>query len=158
MAFASQPNASSSYSVGTCPSCLRSGLKITSTGVLHSHGPRGAHCPGTGRSPLLAFSSSQPLLTTSLNIHDGQSVIDGSGSGDASVSTGLVHNSTFSHPSSFIPIVKHIPKSARSTCCIALSSILNKIVSDPTKLDTWNELLSFGSRVLSNPPHAQVND
>jgi Reverse transcriptase (RNA-dependent DNA polymerase) len=58
----SQPTASVTSQLGACPCCARSGIKLTSSGLLYNHGPRASHCPGTGRLPV-AFGLQPPSLS-----------------------------------------------------------------------------------------------
>ena len=58
---------------------------------------------------------------------------------------------TFSHPHCNVPIIKHIPKSARSACCSLLSETLRAITRSPDDLTAWSNLLQFGRSILFKP-------
>jgi len=57
----------------------------------------------------------------------------------------------FSHPTVDFPIIKHIPKSARPSCCTHLTSVLNDICRAPNEIPNWSKLLDFGRAVLRKP-------
>src|SRR6218665_3346413 len=52
------------------------------------------------------------------------------------------------------PLLKHIPRGARSACSQALTNILQSISSRPSDLDRWRTLLRFASDVLAQPKRA----
>ena len=58
------------------------------------------------------------------------------------------------HPPCSGPIIKNIPKAARSACCSQMSNLLQKVLKDPNDLDCWSNLLSFGPTLLTKPPRA----
>ena len=57
----SQTINSSQPRLGTCPSCARTGIKLTAAGLLYNHGPRASHCPGVGGAPLCPGFPFQPM-------------------------------------------------------------------------------------------------
>jgi len=57
----------------------------------------------------------------------------------------------FSHPQVSVRLIKHIPKSARPACATLLSTLLNKVTSNPNDLTAWNDLFLFASRILHKP-------
>ena len=50
------------------------------------------------------------------------------------------------------PLIKWIPKSARSQCATLLTKLLLSVVKTPNSLVDWEALLLFGKRVLSKLP------
>ena len=56
------------------------------------------------------------------------------------------------HPKYPGGIIKHIPKSARPSCCSALTDILKSILSNSQNPTTWNSLFHFCPNALTNPP------
>ena len=58
---------------------------------------------------------------------------------------------SFAHPSVDIPIIKHIPKSARPACSNALSGILNIIPKPNAEISAWTRLFNFGLSMLGKP-------
>src|SRR6218665_2523993 len=55
------------------------------------------------------------------------------------------------HPEPKRRILKHIPKAARSCTGRLLTTIINKILADPSTLHNWQVLLSFAAIVLEQP-------
>ena len=70
----SQPSSSSQPTgrAGSCPTCHRNDIKLTSTGELHKHGPRSAPCPGAGlvNSSRLTLTQTSSSRNRSLYIND----------------------------------------------------------------------------------------
>ena len=60
-------------------------------------------------------------------------------------------SAVFSHPELCRPLIKHIPKSARVSCCSRLSRLLQDITRNPNNIDLWDELLKFGEAILTKP-------
>jgi len=58
---------------------------------------------------------------------------------------------TLRHPEISCPIIKHIPKSARSSCAKLLTDILLKIINSTTDTASWSLLLNYTSTILSKP-------
>jgi hypothetical protein len=56
-----------------------------------------------------------------------------------------------SHPVNKGPIIKRIPKAARTACAKLLSQLLKSVVQTPNNTVVWSDLLSFGSNVLTIP-------
>ena len=49
------------------------------------------------------------------------------------------------------PLIKHIPKSARSACASHLSSILRSVSSQPESESSWLDLFDWGNSTLQPP-------
>ena len=50
-----------------------------------------------------------------------------------------------------------ILKAARVQCATAFSDILIKIANEPTNLESWTVLFSFGPTILAKPPRGSAN-
>ena len=53
--------------------------------------------------------------------------------------------------------MNRIPKAARAKCATAFGDILIKVANEPTNLQSWNALLSFGPTILAKPPRGGTN-
>ena len=131
-------------SSGACSTCYAVRQLHLKDGTVHLHGPRNNPCSGSRKPPLnQANTLSSSQTSQSSAPHLSPPVIASTSSPSTSP--------TFSHPSVDGPIIKHIPKSARSACCTSLSKLLNSISQTSDNLDAWTELLNFGRDVLSKP-------
>ena len=146
---------------------------------MHLHDPHSSPCPGSNKPPLGAsastgnasfhgtsltvdtssstsaakVSASQPLTTMSTNYPDtSTSSVNASHNATSADATTVV-----SHPSCTQPIIKHIPKSARPACCLALADILRNITRNSSDLSAWSRLFHFAPSVLWNPPKTGSN-
>ncbi len=52
------------------------------------------------------------------------------------------------------PVIKHIPKSARSACASHLSDLLNNVVAKPQDLVNWISFLRWSQQILHPPKRA----
>ena len=127
----------------TCAVCLRA-FSTTSTGLLRTHGPVTARCPGSGKLPRpLAAGPTSP----------------GSGSPPATEST-----SPASPPPSpvlaqipRVRVLKRIPKSARHQCSSKLTTLLRDIVSS-NSMEAWNRLFLFTPTCLRQPRRGRYSE
>src|SRR6267154_1035689 len=98
-------------SVGTCPVCFHSGLRLTSKGVLYSHGPRASQCLGTAKNPIGCQAGGVPANSQG----DGASsihIFSPSTSADPQSSNGGLDKAVSGLFSSAKQIIKWIPKGA----------------------------------------------
>ena len=124
---------------GICPVCRKVGRLFGSEGLLYRHGPHNHPCPGSGRPPAGAALGGPSQSMTNVN-----GVATNSGSGNAG------SENTLNHPEPR-PMLKHVPKTARATCCAKLSSILRDICNNPDDTNHWDALLNFGTNILVKP-------
>jgi Reverse transcriptase (RNA-dependent DNA polymerase) len=158
-------------SKGICSVCKAVRQLHLKDGTVHQHGPRKNPCAGSHKAPLSV--SSQPTTTVTFSTLSSASpkqhlVVSSSsttGITDSSqlfVQANVCTNSksvetnycSFDHPNIDSPIIKHIPKSVRHTCCMFLSQQLFKLCSAPDDLNTWKLLLDFGKLFLVKPSRA----
>ena len=167
---------SANKSSGTCSVCFAVRQLHGKDSHVHLHGPRNNRCPGSRKPPMLPsttspLSSSLPVSTShsSTNISLYSPLISPSNTSSIQPPCSFVPSAdqsqnltgspvnlsagvTFSHPSINVPIIKHIPKSARPACCTFLSGLLNNISRASTDLTHWSSLFSFGLKTLQVPP------
>ena len=135
-------------STGVCGTCLAVRQLHNKDGTVHLHGPRNNPCPGSGKLPHSTdIHSSQPaaLLTCSVTGHPNHPSLD--------VLSNPLQNDqeVFCHPQIDFSILKHIPKSARASCCNKLATLLNDVSRPGCDLKAWSSLLNFGSTILRKP-------
>ena len=132
----------------------RAGRVTRVTGSSGNNSPSSS--PGiSASSPSTDVQTGQPAGFTSLSGGPGGSVScpPGISTQTNSVPSTLVLGPPdIGHPKPAAAILKHIPKSARPTCCSALTSILNSIIQDHKELQNWSKLFNFAPDILFNPP------
>jgi hypothetical protein len=151
---ASFASGASEKATGSCSVCLKSGLRLTSKGLVYNHGHRSDQpCAGIGKPPYGSTASvgqsirdSQPqapvlappsrlLQPLQLGAHPTQ--------GSAS--------SKSAHPRPNGPTIKWIPRAARLKCAKLLSSLIRAVLQKPDDVDVWLKLFQFAPAVLSKP-------
>lgn len=149
---------------GTCSVCFEMRQLHLRDNTVHLHGPRATPCLGSNRPPLAPQFASQGAVTTSRTSASEGIVLSATSSSVASTAIGsatLVPQSqclpSAAHPLIKCPIIKHVPKSARPSCCSALAEILSNIVRNKTELSAWVKLFHFCPSVLSIPPKSGSN-
>ena len=135
---------------GTCSCCFAVRQLHLKDNTVHLHGPRSRRCPGSCKPPL-SQPASNPLSATQTlqSSSHSPSLVD---STQQVPSTSTSHTSLFSHPSVNLPVIKHIPKSARPVCCTALSSVLHLISQSLQDLHASpfrHHLFDFGLNTLA---------
>lgn len=120
-------------------------------GTVHLHGSRHNRCPGSNKLPAAAVSSSQPF-TGSLP-EDFLRIIDTSTTAPIAKCAATIY-----HPNINAPIIKHIPKSARSACANLFNDIITKAAGDVKNLSNWHHLLNFAASLLLKPPRTGQSD
>lgn len=133
---------------GICSCCFAVRQLHLKDGSVHLHGPRQNPCLGS-RKPPLDHSPSNPPSATHQSHPLTQPVTL---TCPQTTPSSQQSYPTITHPSINSPVIKHIPKSARPSCCTALSSLLLRISHSPDDLKTWSDLLNFGRNVFSQPP------
>ena len=129
----------------TCAVCLRS-FSTTFTGLLRTHGPVTARCPGSGKLP-------RPPAAVPTS--------PGSSSPPATESTSPASPSPPPSPVlAQIPrvrVLKRIPKSARHQCSSKLTTLLKDIVSS-NSMEAWNRLFLFTPTCLRQPRRGKYSE
>ena len=128
---------------GTCSVCLATYQLHLRDGTVHKHGPRHNPCLGSHKPPL-SISQPQSQIPS----------VTSSCSADSNATSGPLDQSSQSsviRSPADVRLIKHIPKSARSSCASHLSSVLRKVVSNPNSVSNWLEVLNWGNTVLHPP-------
>jgi len=120
---------------GTCSFCLATRQLHLRDGTVHRHGPRLDLCPGSNKPPLQTSAVQSPSVDTN--------------SSAAASNQSSLPSAIWSPAHS--TLIKHIPKSVRSSCASHLASLLRKIVSNPDSVPNWLELFNWGNTVLHPP-------
>ena len=147
------------HTTGICSVCS-SVRCLRQDGSIRAHGPYHQPCPGAFKPPSnLPSSASQPS-PDSLSPELSQLNVNAAYSSQPSLSQTAINHTNLSinsfpvtvvipqHPTINGPIIKHIPKSARVQCCIALGKLIDKVFNNHSDISTWISLLNFGSYVL----------
>ena len=157
---ASQSSGRGGGTLGTCPACFRSDIRVTAGGLMYCHGPKGAHCVGVGRCTTLAVTTTDSDLSSSQSAASSQGAVrnitEPSLSQDANNGTqSSAQIDSFNTLSQLFctphPTVKFIPRSARQACATTLTKLCTSIVNCPTSEVNWISLLSFSRLILSKP-------
>jgi len=131
-------------SSGVCSVCRATRQLHHRDGNVHKHGPRDKPCPGSNKPPLSVSQhgtsiQSQSLVSTFV-----------SQSGSASSATVDPHPLSVWSPVK-VPLIKHIPKSARPACASHLAKLLRDVVAQPSSADNWLAVANWGAFILSVP-------
>ena len=133
---------------GQCSVCFAYRQIHLSDGLIHLHGPRNNPCSGSNKPPL--YSANVPSST--LGLADDFLRINNVNTAELPASKlNTISDDTFQHPIVSIPLIKHIPRSARSSCGKLLTEILQKINSNINNVKSWSVLLNFGILILAKP-------
>ena len=133
-------------SSGLCSVCRATRQLHLKDGTVHKHGPRDNPCPGSNKLPLSVVQVSTCPATQSQS------------SGLPSVSQSLPSSSstnqqsitvTWSPPD--LPIIKHIPKSARPACASLLAKLLRECTAHPSVAKNWLAVLNWNASILAVP-------
>ena len=148
-------------SSGACSVCFAVRQLHIKDGTVHRHGPRKNPCAGSDEAPIETASLPGSIVhqTSSQAQSSGSSTtgmilnLPPSGSVPANSASSLEVGNTATpvHPSVKIPIIKHIPRSARPACGGLLTSIIKDILNKPSEVENWNRLVSFSSAILFKP-------
>ena len=127
---------------GICSVCGKSRQLKRKDDTVHIHGHRDSRCAGSNKPPLQVQaipSASAPDASNNTDAH-------------TTHATNLPSSpAVFSHPELCRPLIKHIPKSARVSCCSRLSRLLQDIARNPNNIDLWDEIFKFGESILIKP-------
>jgi len=127
---------SANKSNGSCSVCLAT--QQLHLRDVHRHGPRHDPCLGSGKPPLDVSNHSVASLTLSPTIVNSLTPSQSDRASD------------FWSPID-VSLIKHIPKSVRSSCASHLASLLRKVVSNPYSSPNWLALLNWWNAVLRPP-------
>ena len=125
---------------GTCSFRLATRQLHLRDGMVHRHGPHHDPCPGSNNPPLQSSAVQSPSVDTN-------------SSAAAASQSNLPPSAVWSPADS--TLVKHIHKSAQSSCTSHLASLLQKVVSNPDTVPYWTELFNWGSIVLQPPKRGE---
>jgi Reverse transcriptase (RNA-dependent DNA polymerase) len=145
-------------SIGTCTVCRRGGFRVVNgSGLLWKHGPRGNLCMGSHTRPALGSVSAAPMLSVHRASIDGHPLtanlqpIVSTHLPDPSLSFSTTSWTTSGEPVSIKhmeyggPILKRIPKGARSAVAEVLERLIRDTLHDPSSTEPWLKLLGFSS-------------
>ena len=146
---------------GICSVCDRVCKLLLKNGTVHKHGfgANSQACAGSYLPPRPNSTSnpsqytqnmSRVATTTRSRFSQSTQALTASQS-NSSQNPPIICDHPFDHPELHKPLIKIIPKSSRVPCGQILSSILRDIVSDPSHIQRWNDLLRFGSELLTKP-------
>ena len=138
--------------IGFCAQCQKS-CALLRSGLVHQHGPRGKPCSGSGREAAPGSRRPAPLRANLRDTSPSSSQDNSSqdffmtARNDGSTDTGR----PISHPRRNIPILKRIPRGARTEAATALQQLLSDVVKDANNIVTWERLLGFAPACLAQP-------
>jgi hypothetical protein len=150
---------------GTCSVCFAVRQLHIKEGTVHRHGPRSSPCPGSDKLPLKGGSSQ--TQTAPSNVCNSCNPV--SQSVDSILSNSIPKLSPVDDPTfastqlpgnqlpdfmfafTSVPVIKHIPKSARAPCASHLSALLDRVVVKPSELTAWTSLMRWSQIVLPLP-------
>jgi len=127
-------------SSGTCSICLATRQIHIRDGTISRHGSRHNPCPGliTHHSRPTAGPADQSASSLSVIHSNSASSVD-------------VTRLTPIWSPADATVIKHIPKSARTSCVSHLAALLCKTLSNPDSTSNWVELFKWGHTVLHAP-------
>ena len=137
--------------IGDCAHCRKS-CALLRSGLIHQHGPRKNPCSGSGREA--APGSRRPAsLRTNLR----ESLLPSSSQDNSAQDLFPTSNDTsdagkpIGHPSRHVPILKRIPRGARTEAANTLQQLLNNVVDDVSNNRSWTRLFGFAPTCLAQP-------
>ena len=137
---------------GTCSVCHTLHYLHLKDGCVHVHGERGNRCPGSNQPPL---SASQALTASATNVclqpGGGGPPQSDRPSGSVSVLLSNPYPSHSIHCLEHRAIIKHIPRTARSSCASHLANLFKLVSSKPDSVEAWQALFNWPSLVLALP-------
>ena len=154
-------NGTARKSSGVCCVCGRVCKLLFKNGTVHKHGfgANNQACTGSYRPPCAnsipgnaTFSTTFTTQSASFSTQSTQfahTAVNSQSNADLDIS--LTGDRPFVHPELSKPLIKIIPKNSRVSCGQILNKILDGIVEDSSRVHRWNDLLHFGSELLSKP-------
>ena len=160
-------NGKRSKGKGSCRTCYATFKTHSSDGTIHRHGPRPSPCPGSSQPPAEILDPSAILP----GVQAGAGVVNLANQSPHALSTPLLlgiedteendivgcqqtprtGEPRVQHPNITTRLLRHIPKGARSESGRLLTKIINNVLSDPEKIESWRNLLAFTYIVLEQP-------
>ena len=152
-------------SSGVCSVCFATRQLHIKNNTVHLRGPRNNPCAGSNKQPLSivtprsasqpssAASCEQPLNSANLptiNRTEETRVV-------GNILGSVIHSDILQHPNINGPIIKHVPKSARTSCATLLVEILKLIENNTNDINAWRLLLHFASSVFVKPNRTGQN-
>ena len=111
-------------------------------GLVNGHGPRDNLCPGSNMPPLGVINNATAAPPPYSQVSDSQSVPI---SATANVASASPQSVTW-FPAD-LPLIKHIPKSARPTCAAHLAKLLRQVTAQLSRVNHWFAVLQVYSPV-----------
>lgn len=133
---------------GICSVCRSTRLLHLKDGTVHLHGPRRSPCPGSHKPPLVSLPLADGGLGASVPTASPRA--DPGIAPDGNDSVPSDGNGTLWAPHQG-PIIKHIPKAARSGCAAHLAALFRSAVDDQSSLEPWIGILNWSHNILSAP-------
>lgn len=139
---------------GICSVCRAVRQLKDKDGTVHRHGPRNNPCPGSDIAPLNGVGTTPSCSSNSASVNTCDPPVSNASTDfqqpDNTSPMSLLKLFLESAVSSQ-PLVKHIPRSARSSCATHLSETLRAVSSNPDDLSAWIALLFWGRLTIGNP-------
>jgi hypothetical protein len=135
---------------GVCSSCQATRQIHFNNGTVHRHGPRDNPCPGSDKPPLgpsVSTTASGGFASASPASRSG--VVSSAPTGPSISQQSLTNHFTWSPAEG--GIIKHIPKSARTSCANHLSGILKETTAHPQSSSSWLALFQWAKSILAVP-------
>ena len=136
-------------SSGVCCVCRATRQLHHKDGLVHRHGPRDNPCPGSHKPPLSLVHNINSALQAQSPASGSQHNFIGPNTSVASVSAASQHTVVWSPAD--VPIIKHIPKSARPACAAHLAKLLRQVTARPSIVDNWLAVLNWSQSILVTP-------
>src|SRR5208282_3222187 len=137
---------------GKCPVCSEVHQLHLKDGKLHRHGPRHRPCSGSNQLPEnIDVQPQAPTNVCSSAVSTGLPITISSNPSTTHTPHISTTNPLVSQPRVESEIIKHIPKSARPSSSSLLSSLINKVNTNPDDLESWSSILNFGRNILVKP-------
>ena len=133
---------------GVCSVCRATRQLHLKDGTVHKHGPRDNLCPGSHKPPVGVVSQQSSPSAPDASATVASSVANNDLSGS---SAQTVLDPVREWAPSGLPVIKHIPKSARPACASHFAAVLRAIVAKPTDNTNWLSLFNWGVSVLQPP-------
>ena len=132
---------------GVCSVCFATRQLHLKDGTVHKHGPRDNPCLGSHKLPLsnTDIPGTPAVDVGAASISQPHSLAVG-----AQPPTGNEPPSAYWNPHP-IPIIKHIPKSARPACATHLAHLFRQVAAHPDVEQHWLAIINWARQVLCSP-------
>jgi len=136
-------------SSGVCSVCRATRQLHHKDGLVHKHGPRDNPCPGSNMPPLSIVQNASTSVPPPQSQASANQSVPNPSSTAMSVDSTSQQSVTWSPAD--VPIIKHIPKSARPACAAHLAKLLRQVTAQPGVVDNWLAVLNWSQSVLPVP-------